>query len=419
MFSCDVLIVGGGPSGAYAGISIIKNLKTCDTIILEQRKISGIPPHCAGLIGISGLSNLKLDKVIEKQTDINRITSAKFISPSGISLTINRKRNELVVLDRPKLDFFLAKKAQELGTRFYFQHRATNITKLPYKEGYLVSGLTKNKDTFRIKAKVIISAEGHHPHLTPQVGLPIPSYNWLFPALQYEMNNVTDIDLFTVELYFGQKIAPGFFAWLIPVNNDQVRVGLAVHPLIGSNVRKRLDSLISKHPILAPKLKRGKILSSWGGFVPTSGPVYKTYTHGFLVIGDAAGQTKATTGGGFNISSFCGYLAGRTAAKAIFHNDNSSSMMKEYQRAWKSHFEPDLSFMKLIRRTISFLPDPIMDNLFLIARETDLEKTMLDVPNIDLHGKETIKYTLNPITIKKGLKISPYLFKSFLRGILV
>ena len=418
MFSCDILIVGGGPSGSFAGISIIKYLRSCHVVIIDKRKVSGFPPHCSGLIAISGLTNLNIDKSVKRQANINRVTSAKFISPSGISLTINRKKNELVVLDRPKLDFLLAKKAQKLGSKYYFQHKAINITHLLQNEGYLVSGHTKQKEFFQIKAKVVISAEGHHPILPKQIGLPAPANNWSFPALQYEIENVTDIDVSTVELYFGQKIAPGFFAWLIPVNDTRVRIGLAVHPLIGSNVRKRLEHLLFKHPVLAPKVKQGKILNSWGGFVPVNGPIQKTYAEGFLVIGDAAGQSKATTGGGFNIGSFCGYLAGKTAAKAIFNNNNSSSLMKEYQKDWKAYFEPDLTFMKLIRRTISFLPDPVMDRLFNIAKETDLEKTMFNASNIDLHGKDILKHSLKSNTIRKSLTISPCLFKSFLNGIL-
>ncbi|WP_455142473.1 geranylgeranyl reductase family protein [Candidatus Hodarchaeum mangrovi] len=417
MKSADVVIVGGGPSGSFASISLGSILKNSNLILLEQREKSGSPPHCSGLIGISGLTNLRLVKSLENKTDINRINAAEFVSPLGNSLIVNRKKKELFVVDRPKLDYLLAKQAQKLGTSFFYRHKVKNISHLTNKQGYIVSGLIENSNSFKIQTKIIISAEGHHPKLPQQIGLSIPSGNWFFPALQYEMSNIDDIEQSTVEIYMGQKYAPGFFAWLIPINDAQARIGLAIHPLLANNTRAQLNYLIHKHPILSPKLKRAKVLNSWGGFVPASGPINKTFSDGFLVVGDAAGQTKATTGGGFNIGSYCGYLAGKTAAKAIIRNKTSSSIMQEYQKAWRAYFEPDLTLMKLLRRTLSFTSDPVLEQLFKVARETDLEENLQKVSNIDLHGKEILKYSLKPITIKKSLKISPYLLKSFLRGI--
>ena len=69
-----------------------------------------------------------------------------------------------------------------------------------------------------------------------------------------------------------------------------------------------------------------------GGFVPASGPINRTFTDGFLVVGDAAGQTKATTGGGFNIGGYCALIAGKVASDSIEKDDYSKNFLKRYQQ---------------------------------------------------------------------------------------
>ncbi|MHA1227263.1 MAG: geranylgeranyl reductase family protein [Candidatus Hodarchaeales archaeon] len=416
MRSSDVIIVGGGPSGSFAAIALSKFNKHATTTVLEQHKLSGVPQHCSGLISYIGMKKLGLDKYITKNRDFNRIKTAKFYSPSGNELCIDRRKSELFVLDRPKLDFLLSKKAQALGVEVRFEHLAKRIKYDNNSKTWTISGIKHRKSEFSLKSKLIISTEGHHPRLLSQAGLNPPSKEWFFPGLQYKMENLLDIDKSSVELYFGNKIAPGFFAWIIPLDDQSARVGLAIHPRSSVSPRYLLNYLIKKHPIISYKTGKAPIVDSWGGFVPACGPIPKTYATGFLVAGDAAGQAKATTGGGFNIGSACGFIAGKVAADAVRENDFSASFLKRYQKLWRAAFEPNLSLMKVYRRTFSFLSDTDLEALFSIALETDLEKYMLNVSDIDLHGNDLLKYSFNPKVAIKGLKMIAPLTISLVKG---
>ncbi|MHA1214480.1 MAG: geranylgeranyl reductase family protein [Candidatus Hodarchaeales archaeon] len=412
----DVIIIGGGPSGSFAAIALSKFYKKVNAIVLEQHASSGTPPHCSGLISYLGMEKLGLGNFISRNEGFNRIKTAKFYSPSGNELCIDRRRSELFVLDRPKLDFLLARKVQDLGIDIKFEHFAKKLTHDKNSKTWLISGVKHRKSKFNLKSKLIISTEGHHPQLLSQVGLKPPSKEWFFPGIQYKMDNMTDIDKSSVELYFGNKIAPGFFAWIIPLDDESARVGLAIHPKNSVGTRSLLNYLIKKHPIISYKTRKASITDSWGGFVPACGPIPKTYATGFLVAGDAAGQAKATTGGGFNIGSACGFIAGKVAADAVRKNDFSASFLKKYQKLWRAAFEPNLSLMKVYRRTFSFLSDTDLEALFSIALETDLEKYMLNVSDIDLHGNDLLKYSFNPKVAIKGLKMIAPLAISLVRG---
>ncbi|MHA1974629.1 MAG: geranylgeranyl reductase family protein [Candidatus Hodarchaeales archaeon] len=416
MQSNDVIIIGGGPSGSFAAIALMKSLKTVNTLILEQHSSSGTPQHCSGLISYSGLKRLGLGRYFSSNQNYNRIRNAIFYSPSGKQLNIDRRRSELFVLDRPHLDYSLSQKAQSFGAKFKFEHLVKKINYDAHSDIWSISGVKQRKSRFTLKSKLIISTEGHHPKLLPQTGLKPPPRNWFFPGIQYKMKNIIDIDKSSVELYFGNKIAPGFFAWIIPLNDDTARVGLAVRPKTSVSARYLLNHLIRKHPIISHKTGRATIADSWGGFVPACGPIPKTYAKGFLVAGDAAGQAKATTGGGFNIGSACGFIAGKVAANAVKHNNFSDSFLKRYQKLWQASFEPNLSLMKFYRKIFSFLSDNDLEILFSIAKETNLEKYMLNVRDIDLHGNDLLKYSFNPKVILKGLKLSPFLATSLIRS---
>ena len=417
MDSYDIAVIGGGPVGSFAAMSALSSFKNIELAVFEEHKTSGMPAHCSGLIGITGLKNLHIYNLLTNEVILNQIRGAEFISPFGKSFIIDRKNSELVVLNRPKVDVRLAKYSQKCGATFLYQSQVRQVSKSNDGKNWLISGRSAKSKRFKANVNVIVSSEGHYPRISPQVGLSSPPKNWFFPAFQVELENVQDINRDIVELYFGKKFAPGFFVWLIPLNENKARIGLAIHPYLARGVRKKLIYVIKKHPILSKKLSRSKPVNSWGGFVPASGPIPRTYTNGFMVVGDAAGQTKATTGGGFNIGCYCGYLAGKIAAESISLKNYTSAFMKKYQQLWRSIFEPELSFMKLIRRCLSFLPDKTIENLFEIAIATGIDVHTQKIQNIDLHGIGLVKYSFSPHVFARGFRHIPQAAVSLFQGL--
>ena len=72
----------------------------------------------------------------------------------------------------------------------------------------------------------------------------------------YIMSGVEDINPKLVELYQAKQFAPGFFTWIIPIDETTAKVGL------GSSFRpafEYLDDFIKKHPIAKEKLQNAKV----------------------------------------------------------------------------------------------------------------------------------------------------------------
>src|SRR5947209_19145421 len=125
-----------------------------------------------------------------------------------------------------KLDQFLAKQAVAAGAELRTKTRASKFERT--SNGDLLT-LT---DGSKAVGKAVIDASGAGSRLPEQAGLQTPDWAQIMPGLQYELIDMKEQgDL--VELFFGSKKAPGFFAWSIPTGKNSARVGLASKKEIG------------------------------------------------------------------------------------------------------------------------------------------------------------------------------------------
>lgn len=410
----DIAIVGAGPAGSCAAWEALQGEPETSVSIFEEHHQIGKPVHCSGLISLEGLQKLKINMgEIDRKICQNKIRRARFVGPNFKSFEIDRGSYSMGVIDRISLDCLLAERTKEFGCSYYLGHRVTKIY-FNKKHGWTLHIRKKNKSKIH-RSKILISAEGIHARLSASIGLPSPNKNWIFPALQYEIQNVEDLDNDCVELYFSQKYAPGFFGWVIPINENLARIGIAIRRQNTGMTRFLMNRFMKKHPLLSKRFKIANILKTYGGFVSGAGPIKKTYFDNFMVAGDAAGQSKATTGGGVNIGGYCGRLAGITARNIVSKGIHSPQSCQDYQRKWRSLFEPDLSLMKLFRRILTPLPDEAWNKIIEIAKDTDIGRSIKN-SSIDLHGFSLLKYSLNPRVLIRGLNLVPQAAISLLQG---
>jgi flavin-dependent dehydrogenase len=118
------------------------------------------------------------------------------------------------------------------------------------------------------------------------------------------------VDRTAYSVYFSDQI-PGFFGWVVPENETTARVGIATtkNPkLVFMKFMERLD--------------KPKMLEMQGGLIPKYNPRMTIQVDNTYLVGDAATQVKATTGGGI----VPGMKAAECLAKAIL---NKTSYKKE------------------------------------------------------------------------------------------
>ncbi len=350
----DVVVAGGSLSGLLTAREIGKS--SISVKVLEADHEIGTPEHCGGLVSLSGLR--KLGIVPSHRTFRNHITRAKICSRCS-SFVIDAKLQDVVAIDRRELDKQIAFQAQELGVEITTMNSMKSVSTYPkldedqsHKAG---NGYTYAVSTTEgtVYCKFFVDARGLSSLIRKH-------RTGILPSGQYEVF-APWIEPDTVELYFDTDKYPGFFAWIIPLGDNKAKIGVAGRDInIVNAINSFLESKGSTYSISR------KIFAP----IYVSGPI-RRFIDGrrFLIVGDAAGQTKPTTAGGILSSGMGGILAGRAIVEAIEQEDDL--FLKNYPSEWHSIFGFEFKKLILARKIFEHLDNKAIDELFsTVSRPT-------------------------------------------------
>lgn len=378
----DAIIIGAGPVGSSVAETIGR--EGYNVLILEEHRDIGSPTHCTGKLSVNAFKELNLDAV----GVLNEVKGAIFHSPNSRSFQIERNNAQAYILNRKIFDKFLAEKAVKAGAMLFTEAKAKEF----FKTSSSVNVIFKHKDeTKNLKSRVVVGADGVNSTVARHVGLFSKKLSKLKIGVQKEFSGVSNLQPHIVELYFGRKYAPGFFAWIVPTGNDSARVGLGLSSNLGGNPLKYLENFIKSHPIAKAKLKGSTSEEETVHIIPTGGVLRQTVTDGFIIVGDAAGQVKSTTGGGLYYGILCAKIAGKIIAKALKLSGKGLLKRKsllEYERLWREKLYKEIMFSIRARSFLDSLSDAEMDYLFefIISNKT-LTKELEAKGDIDWQSK--------------------------------
>jgi flavin-dependent dehydrogenase len=171
-----------------------------------------------------------------------------------------------------------------------------------------------------------------------------------------------------VEVHFGERVAPRGFAWAVPVQRERpyVRVGVMCARHADRHFERMLDDIAPRWGVdrTVKCQPRQKILPL--------GPIERTFADRVVVLGDAAGIVKPTTGGGIYYSLLSASLASETLAGALGRDDTSAAALSDYQTQWRKRLGSELRWQLVLRRIAQRLTDEDIDGLFALARTDGL-----------------------------------------------
>jgi len=384
--AADVVIVGAGPSGSFSALTAAK--MGLEVVVCEEHKEVGLPSHCAGHISIKGLEHLGLHlpgKIIE-----NEINGAVFYSPSGREFKVKLSYPVTYVVNRAMFDEHLGQLAEKAGVKTLL---GTRVESLLVEKSFVRGVSLKNGE--KLTSKVVIDAEGCASTLLKQIGLQTFDKALLVNAVNCEVDHVQDVENDVVEVYLGQKYAPGLFAWIVPRRDGSAKVGLATS---AGNAREHLKHFLNTHPIARKKLRRSVVKNSSYHLISLGGPIVKTCSNGLLAVGDAASQVKPTTGGGVIMGLTCAKIAAETVYQAIQQNDFSEDFLSQYQQKWQETIGFDMAVMRRIRLMLNHLSDPQLNQMIGLCSELHLDETLKRLKDIDFQGKALLPILKSPHT---------------------
>jgi digeranylgeranylglycerophospholipid reductase len=343
----DVIVIGAGPAGLQAARLLSE--RGLDTVVLEEHESIGRPIHCTGILAREAFDEFGLPC----DTILNSLEAARFVSPAGRDVVYRPDRAEAVVIDRAVFDARLAEYATSAGARIHCGTRVLGVR----CDADVVSVHTSAGSAFRAQACVL--ACGGRYALHRQLALQPPAL--LLHTAQAELPVARPGD---VELHFGAEMAPKGFAWVVPVsrgNRTYARVGV----MCASAAPRHFNRMV------------GRIRARWGIHAETTpaplqkvlplSAIARTYGHRLLVVGDAAGLVKPTTGGGIYYSLVSARLAADTLADAMACGDFRASSLAEYERRWREHLDAELSTQVSLRLLAERLSDEDIEDFFELA----------------------------------------------------
>lgn len=372
----DVLVVGAGPTGSTAARYAAAG--GARTLLIEKRQEIGTPVRCGEGMGQGWLEAVGL---APRDTFVaHAIEAVRVFAPDGTSLRVPTAAGGKggYVVERDLFDRELAKEASRAGAEISIKTSALSLL----TDGRQVVGATCEHmgETFAVRAKVIVGADGFESQVGRWAGLQPPLRTRdVASCLQYTIAGARGEPAFS-DVHLGSA-APGGYAWIFWKGDDVANVGLGI-PLSRlrdrAQVKEYLDAFVARHPDLA----RGEVIEEVAGGVTSSLPVERSTTGGLLLAGDAARLIDPLTGAGIQNGLVSGRLAGETAARAVREGDVSETSLLAYDRAWRSRMEEQLARHYLVKEALQTIDDATINTILRALVEADLEpltiRTILD-----------------------------------------
>jgi geranylgeranyl reductase family protein len=402
----DVVVVGAGPAGGSAALAAAR--AGLRTVLLEEHPTVGSPAHCTGKLSVHGFAEFGVPQALVRSA----LRAAALYGPDGTVARVRRDAVDSYVVDRDVFDRWLAETAAAAGAEVVTGVRARRLARL---DGRILVEGERRGQPFRAEAGVVVDAEGARALLPATLG--VRPRRVLMHGLQYEMEGLHLDAEDMPELYFGRQWAPGFFAWTMPLGGRAGRVGVCVDPrLTRRPPLYYLEHLLRDHPVVARRTAGARVVRKLAGRIPILGARRPSFAPGLLVVGDAAGHVKATSGGGIYFSLVAGRLAAEAAAQAL---DGDAAAYRAYERAWLRRFGREVRFTVGVRRMLNALSDADLARLIAaIARNPLLQRT------IEEHGDTQYQSRLlRPVAVQvlrswRDLPLAARALRALARGLL-
>jgi geranylgeranyl reductase family protein len=308
---CDVLVVGAGPAGTAAAIT----LHRAGHRVLVVDKATFPRDKCCGdgltTLALRELESLGFDpRAVDDWFDVD---AAWLRSPSGreMLLPLPHDGRYAAVAPRLQLDNALVELARGTGVDVRDGHGFVGVADESSEHvDVAVDGIGT------VRSRYVIAADGMWSPVRKAAGATIEGYRGEWHAFRQYASNVTGPAAEHLIVWFDADLLPGY-AWSFPLPGNRANVGFGVLRDGAHKVGDMADLWrdVLARPHVRAALGTGSVLEGRHTAWPIPARVDSiTLTSGrMLFVGDAAAATDVMTGEGIGQA----LLTGRLAAEAI------------------------------------------------------------------------------------------------------
>ena len=347
-----ITIVGGGPAGLKTAIGLKEEGWECS--VIEEHEEIGKPVNCGGLISRNGAKELKLDL---NGVIVNEIKGARIFSPNKTMLEISRNETVAFVIDREKFDKKLYKEAVCKGVEVRKETSLIDVRSKTLFVQHQQRGET-------IKTDFLIGADGASSRVRRVLGIAVHPNSFV---KTYQVKARGRFEKEFVEMHFG-NFAQGFFAWVIPESSTTARIGLGVQERL--NPKESLSKFLEERNV--------QVLEESSSIIPVGKPLKEPFKEKTFLVGDAAFQRKASTGGGIITGINAANALSKTISRHLKHKKPLSDYSKEL-----SGLNKELETHYKIHSYLNSLGEKDINSLFEKLKKAKIEKFLSEHGDMD------------------------------------
>jgi len=363
----DVIVIGGGPSGLNAASRLAE--EGLDVLILEKKSALGEHVVCTGIVSEDAFMEFNLDG----DTILKDIRRVQWISPYGTSVEYEHSGVFAHIVDREKFDQNLGDRALANGVHIELKSEVLDVS--VRKNDVVVSAKKEDGSTIDYRTQQVIVSTGVNYHLNKKLGLGYPKS--FLNGVQAEVY-FDDVD--HTQVYVGQDIAHGAFAWVVPIGRSLVRIGLMTDQDPKGSFERLLERIADgkDHKLDMKSVQCKKI---------AQGLVSKTYGDRVLALGEAAGQVKTTTGGGIYFGLLCSDIASDVIKNGFDKGDLSAKALARYEKLWKKSLQKEILFGYYTRKFFAKFNNTQLEKLFHKGQTDGVIPLLREKGNFDWHSE--------------------------------
>lgn len=376
----DLVVVGAGPAGSSAAYMAAKN--GVKVALIEKEETVANSVRTSGVTWLDAIEEFSIPKDC-----YNPVKNYSFCSPNN-KVSISDKVARAAVLDVRKTYRWLASQAENQGVDLFL--RTNVIDAIKDKQGKIIGVKTANpNEEINFHCKIVIDASGFQSVVAKSMGL-VTQWERFGAGAEWEVK-AEHADSDTWWLMVGEQYSPAGYAWIFPLGDNIVRIGVGVgKPESPIDPTQRLKEIMEKK--LGPIKELGDIspIEFHYGLIPNDGLSRKTVYDNLILVGDTAGQANPLVLEGIRYAIRYGRVAGEIASKAIQSDDTSEKILREYEDIWKKAIESKINSAGKVQQRWIGLSDEQWDKELDVIKELSSEE-FLDFIKADFGLSSIVK----------------------------